>query len=230
MKHEIRSSQVSRTDKATASLFEFVDDGNVIICLYMRLPCTTFRLHFSNPILSSSSSSRISRPYSERKMGSASSVLTQYDIEEVQRHCDNLYRNAKGFISADEFLSVPEFAMNPLSQRLLKMVDGLNFKDFLSFLSAFSSKASMQQKIGLIFKVYDTDCNGKVSFDDIMEVLRDLSGSFMSDKQREEVLSQVLREAGYTRDSYLMLDNFIKGKYWHLKRGLGMLPEVLPSL
>ncbi|XP_021906519.1 calcineurin subunit B isoform X2 [Carica papaya] len=244
MKHEIRSSQVSRTDKATASLFEFVDDGNVIICLYMRLPCTTFRLHFSNPILSSSS--RISRPYSERKMGSASSVLTQYDIEEVQRHCDNLFsqqeivslyqrfcqldRNAKGFISADEFLSVPEFAMNPLSQRLLKMVDGLNFKDFLSFLSAFSSKASMQQKIGLIFKVYDTDCNGKVSFDDIMEVLRDLSGSFMSDKQREEVLSQVLREAGYTRDSYLMLDNFIKGKYWHLKRGLGMLPEVLPSL
>lgn len=100
-------------------------------------------------------------------MGSASSTLTQYDIEEVQEHCNylcgslslsifnafllflcsvllvfscaelsvicfkavsqqeivSLYqrfcqldRNAKGFISADEFLSVPEFAMNPLSQ------------------------------------------------------------------------------------------------------------------
>ena len=98
-------------------------------------------------------------------MGNASSMLTQYDIEEVQDHCNNLCeflflswfypssvgsfvinrdsstdavfgvgsvsqqeivslyerfcqldRNAKGFISADEFLSVPEFAMNPLSQ------------------------------------------------------------------------------------------------------------------
>ncbi|KAK4590232.1 hypothetical protein RGQ29_020676 [Quercus rubra] len=159
-------------------------------------------------------------------MGSASSVLTQYDIEEVQEHCSNLFsqqeivslyqrfcqldRNAKGFISADEFLSVPEFAMNPLSQRLLKMVDGLNFKDFVAFLSAFSGKATTQQKIEFIFKVYDSDNNGKVSFNDILEVLRDLSGSFMSDEQREKVLRQVLQEAGYSKESYLMLDDFIK--------------------
>ncbi|XP_024021924.1 calcineurin subunit B [Morus notabilis] len=159
-------------------------------------------------------------------MGSASSMLTQYDIEEVQEHCNNLFsqqeivslyqrfcqldRNSKGFISADEFLSVPEFAMNPLSQRLLKMADGLNFKDFVAFLSAFSTKASLQQKIELIFKVYDTDGNGKVSFNDILQVLRDLSGSFMSDEQREKVLIQVLGEAGYTRESCLMLDDFIK--------------------
>ncbi|XP_010063525.1 calcineurin subunit B isoform X2 [Eucalyptus grandis] len=155
-------------------------------------------------------------------MGNASSMLTQYDIEEVQDHFSqqeivSLYerfcqldRNAKGFISADEFLSVPEFAMNPLSQRLLKMVDGLNFKDFVAFLSAFSAKASKQQKIELIFKVYDSDCNGKVSFNDILEVLRDLSGPFMSDEQREQVLVQVLKEAGYTRESYLLLDDFVK--------------------
>lgn len=31
-------------------------------------------------------------------------------------------------------------------QRLLKMVDGLNFKDFVAFLSAFSARASTQQK------------------------------------------------------------------------------------
>uniref|UniRef100_A0A7N0ZX21 EF-hand domain-containing protein n=1 Tax=Kalanchoe fedtschenkoi TaxID=63787 RepID=A0A7N0ZX21_KALFE len=159
-------------------------------------------------------------------MGNTSSMLTQYDIEEVQEHCNNIFsqqeigslyqrfcqldRNAKGFISADEFLSVPEFAMNPLSQRLLKMVDGLNFKDFVAFLSAFSAKASTQKKIEFIFKVYDTDYNGKVSFDDILEVLRDLSGPFMSDEQRERVLTQVLKESGYSRDSYLVLDDFVK--------------------
>nr|XP_016452027.1 PREDICTED: calcineurin subunit B-like [Nicotiana tabacum] len=133
-------------------------------------------------------------------MGNASSMLTQYDIEDVQEHCNNLFtqqeivslyerfcqldRNSEGFIYADEFLSVPEFAMNPLSQRLLKMVDGLNFKDLVAFLSTFSANASMQQKIELIFKVYDSDCNGKVRFNDIIEMLRDLTGSFISDKQR----------------------------------------------
>ncbi|KAG5396439.1 hypothetical protein IGI04_018253 [Brassica rapa subsp. trilocularis] len=164
-------------------------------------------------------------------MGNTSSMLTQYDIEEVQSHCQDLFeqqeilslyqrfcqldRNAKGFISSDEFLSVPEFAMNPLSLRLLKMVDGLNFKDFVAFLSAFSAKASLKQKVkhllvSVIFQVYDSDCNGKVSFKDIMEVLRDLSGSFMSDEQREQVLSQVLNEAGYTNESFLTLEDFIK--------------------
>ncbi|KAK4252935.1 hypothetical protein QN277_011061 [Acacia crassicarpa] len=138
-------------------------------------------------------------------MGSVPSMLTQYDIEEVQKYCNTLFsqeeivalyqrfcqldHNAKGFISADEFLSVPEFAMNPLSQRLLKMVDGLNFKDFVAFLSAFSAKASPQQKIELIFKVYDSDRHGKVSLKDMVEVLKDLSGPFISDEQRE-VLGQ----------------------------------------
>ncbi|KAK3427741.1 hypothetical protein EUGRSUZ_F03918 [Eucalyptus grandis] len=197
------------------------DDAKVSSPRYNSFPhvCShavfLFWLGFSGSSLSSADS-----------MGNASSMLTQYDIEEVQDHCNNLFsqqeivslyerfcqldRNAKGFISADEFLSVPEFAMNPLSQRLLKMVDGLNFKDFVAFLSAFSAKASKQQKIELIFKVYDSDCNGKVSFNDILEVLRDLSGPFMSDEQREQVLVQVLKEAGYTRESYLLLDDFVK--------------------
>uniref|UniRef100_A0A2P2KGB2 Uncharacterized protein n=1 Tax=Rhizophora mucronata TaxID=61149 RepID=A0A2P2KGB2_RHIMU len=50
-------------------------------------------------------------------MGNASSMLTQYDIEEVQEHCHGLR-----FISADEFLSGPEFALNPLSQKVLSQV------------------------------------------------------------------------------------------------------------
>ena len=39
--------------------------------------------------------------------------------------------------------------------------------------------------VSVIFKVYDSDCNGKVAFNDILEVLKDLTGSFMTDKQRE---------------------------------------------
>ena len=68
------------------------------------------------------------------------------------------------------------------------MLDGLNFKDFLVFLlSAFSSRASIRQKIEFIFKVYDSDGNGKVTLEDILEVLRDLTGSFISEEQRQVI-------------------------------------------
>ncbi|PKA49211.1 Calmodulin-like protein 9 [Apostasia shenzhenica] len=199
-------------------------------------------------------------------MGNTSSMLTQYDIEEVQEHCDHaceflhksspssffcrsvvmrseelrfdhdsffsrkicnpavsqqeivslyhrfcqLDRNGSGFISSDEFLSVPEFAVNPLSQRLLRMLDGLNFKEFVAFLSAFSSRTSLQQKIEFIFKVYDLECNGKVNFNDVMSVFRDLTGSFMTEQQRQTVLTHVLEEAGYTKNTLLTLSDFMK--------------------
>ncbi|KAL6221428.1 hypothetical protein ACLB2K_009179 [Fragaria x ananassa] len=159
-------------------------------------------------------------------MGNTSSMLTQYDIEEVKQHCNNTFsqqeivslyqrfcqldRSGGGFISADEFLSVPEFAVNPLSQRLLKVLDGLNFKEFVAFLSAFSSRASPQQKIEFIFKVYDADNNGKVTFNDMLDVLRDLTGQFISEQQREQVLTHVLEESGYSRDSSLTVSDFVK--------------------
>ncbi|KAA8522839.1 hypothetical protein F0562_009262 [Nyssa sinensis] len=159
-------------------------------------------------------------------MGNTSSMLTQYDIEEVQEHCNHTFsqqeivslyqrfcqldRNGGGFIFAEEFMSVPEFAVNPLSQRLLRMLEGLNFKEFVAFLSAFSSRASLQQKVEFIFKVYDSDGNGKVAFNAMLDVLRDLTGQFISEQQREQVLTQVLEEAGYTKGSLLAVSDFMK--------------------
>ncbi|KAJ3677175.1 hypothetical protein LUZ60_002899 [Juncus effusus] len=159
-------------------------------------------------------------------MGNSSSMLTQYDIEEVQEHCNHAFsqqeivslynrfcqldRNSGGFVASDEFMSVPEFAVNPLAQRLLRMLDGLNFKEFVAFLSAFSPRTNPQQKIEFIFKVYDSDCNGKVTFEDILCVLRDLTGSFMTEQQRQKVLTRVLEEAGYKPDDSFTLSDFIK--------------------
>ncbi|KAF5197350.1 calcineurin subunit B, partial [Thalictrum thalictroides] len=94
--------------------------------------------------------------------------------------------------------------------RLLRFLDGLNFKEFVAFLSAFSSRATIQQKIEFIFKVYDLNCNGKVTFNDMLDVLRDLTGSFISEQQRQQVLTHVLEEAGYSKDSLLVMGDFIK--------------------
>ncbi|KAG6547443.1 hypothetical protein Mapa_010891 [Marchantia paleacea] len=159
-------------------------------------------------------------------MGNTSSMLTQYDIEDVQNHCSqrftqreivSLYqrfcaldRSGKGYISGDEFMSVPEFAVNPLSQRLLGMLEGLNFKEFVAVLSAFSPGATIKDKLDFIFKVYDIRNNGKVSSEDMIRVLRDLSGDFLTDRQRQAVVTQALEESGYSKDYSLTPEDFLK--------------------
>lgn len=109
------------------------------------------------------------------------------------------------------------------------MLDGLNFKEFVAFLSAFSSRASLQQKVEcktyhihwlvpcsiltvavfsiscnctyisfslslfpVIFKVYDSDGNGKVTFNEMLDILRDLTGQFISEHQREVNFTRVV--------------------------------------
>jgi len=62
----------------------------------------------------------------------------------------------------------------------------------------------------VIFKVYDIDGKGKVTFKDLLEVLHDLTGSFMSDQQREQVVTKVLEEAGYTKDCSFSVEDFIQ--------------------
>lgn len=53
------------------------------------------------------------------------SVTQQEIVSLYQRFCQ-LDRNSKGYILADEFLSVPEFAMNPLSQ-VIWTISMINF-------------------------------------------------------------------------------------------------------
>ncbi|KAK8969822.1 hypothetical protein KSP40_PGU008917 [Platanthera guangdongensis] len=153
-------------------------------------------------------------------MGNTSSILTQYDIEEVQGHCTHaceavsqqdivslynrfcqLDRNRNGFISSDEFLSVPEFAVNPLSQVSSQMLDGLNFKDVTLIMLILGYW--IMNSSAVMFKVYDLDCNEKVNFKYLMSVLRDLTGSFMTEQQREV---RLLRAAGslYFFESYFL--------------------------
>lgn len=151
-------------------------------------------------------------------------MLTQYDIEEVQEHVSRKFsqleivalydrfcaldRSGKGYITADEFLAIPEFALNPLANRMLRMMEGVNFKDFVFFLSAFSGKATPEDKARFIFRIYDVDGNGQVSRDDIRGVLQDLSGTFLSEEQSEQVISRALEEAGFAQNCSLSFADF----------------------
>eukprot|EP00270_Netrium_digitus_P008147 TRINITY_DN2416_c0_g1_i2.p1 TRINITY_DN2416_c0_g1~~TRINITY_DN2416_c0_g1_i2.p1 ORF type:complete len:170 (+),score=37.88 TRINITY_DN2416_c0_g1_i2:49-558(+) len=151
-------------------------------------------------------------------------MLTQYDIEDVQKHVGGKFsqreiaalyarfcaldRNSKGYISADEFMAIPEFAVNPLAQRLLRHLEGVNFKDFCQWLSAFSSRATAEDRTRLIFQVFDQEETGSISREAIVALLRDLSGNFMTEEQREQVVARALQEVGFNQDRLLTFEDF----------------------
>ena len=97
-------------------------------------------------------------------------------------------------------MNIPELSINPLAHRLERVFESVNFKvmnvaptpymcllvcklvlvqlqEFVYLLSAFSSRAAVDDKIHLIFTVYDSDGDGLVSADDMELMLRQLAGS-----------------------------------------------------
>ena len=63
----------------------------------------------------------------------------------------------QGFLTADEFLSIPELSINPLAKRLAYVYDNINFKEFVGMLAPYSAKASRDDKLRAMFQVYDVD-------------------------------------------------------------------------
>eukprot|EP00899_Mesostigma_viride_P003781 jgi/Mesvir1/13403/Mv16490-RA.1 len=156
----------------------------------------------------------------------SSSALTQADIEEVHNSCggkfshqeiEALYkrfreldRNDSGFISPDEFLSVPEIAVNPLSHRLIRVFEMVNFKDFVLLLGAFSRAASREEKLEFIFKILDVDGDGMLSREDVLHTLKAMAGTFTPPEKLEAVCDLALDEVGVAPGDGISLDLFMQ--------------------
>eukprot|EP00898_Chlorokybus_atmophyticus_P008784 jgi/Chlat1/8907/Chrsp92S08226 len=159
-------------------------------------------------------------------MGAGGSSLTQQDIEELHGFCNGRFtreeiatlwgrfreldRSGSGFISSDEFMVVPEFALNPLAPRLLATVENMNFRDFLVLLGAFSPQSSSEEKLKFMFKIMDADLDGVVSIDDMLTILGLMAGDFLTHEQLEHVLLRSLRAANIRPESGLTYEEFAK--------------------
>ena len=89
-----------------------------------------------------------------------------------------------------------ELSVNPLAPRLVRMLDGCNYRDFVKFLAAFSSRASPHAKARFMFDCYDVDGDGAISQDDLRSMLAYITSGQLSDEQVEQVLARCLNEAG----------------------------------
>jgi hypothetical protein len=75
----------------------------------------------------------------------------------------------------------------------------VDFQEFVSGLSAFSSKGNKEEKLRFAFRVYDIDRDGYISNGELFIVLKMMVGSNLKDQQLQQV--RTLQVGSYTAEA-----------------------------
>jgi serine/threonine-protein phosphatase 2B regulatory subunit len=143
---------------------------------------------------------------------------TNFDREEVDRlrkRFMKLDKDNSGKLERDEFLSLPQISSNPLATRLIAIFDedgggDVDFQEFVSGLSAFSSKGNKEQKLRFAFMVYDIDRDNYISNGELFIVLKMMVGSNLKDQQLQQIVDKTIMEADLDNDGKISFEEFKK--------------------
>lgn len=126
-----------------------------------------------------------------------------------------LDKNNNGVIDKEEFLAIPGISQNPLAKRVIDIFDAnkggdIDFKEFVTGLSAFSSSSSAEDKLRFLFKVYDIDDDGFISNGELFLVLRMMVASSLTDVQLQQLVDRTIMESDEDGDGKLSYKEFEK--------------------
>uniref|UniRef100_V9LEI6 Calcineurin B homologous protein 2 n=1 Tax=Callorhinchus milii TaxID=7868 RepID=V9LEI6_CALMI len=153
--------------------------------------------------------------------------FTKAHICRLYNRFNQLDKEKTGKLTKENFDSLRELAVNPLGERIIKAFfpDGQNSLDFRSFakiLAPFrpiaegqdSSSAepinSRNNKLRFAFRLYDEDKDGKISREELFQVLRLMLGSQVSDDQLESITDRTIQEADTNGDQTISFEEFRK--------------------
>ncbi|XP_070576819.1 calcineurin B homologous protein 1-like [Ptychodera flava] len=170
-------------------------------------------------------------------MGSRSSILLRdEEIDEIRKETgfshnqiirlyhrfNRLDKGNNGFLSREDFLRIPELAINPLGDRIIHAFFGisrdqtLNFKQFVKVLATFrpvqdgsdNRLNSREEKLKFAFKMYDVDGNDKISRDELLLVLQMMVGANISEEQLGCIADRTIQEADGDNDGLISFEEF----------------------
>ena len=86
----------------------------------------------------------------------------------------------------------------------------VDFQEFVSGLSAFSSKGNKEEKLRFAFKVYDIDRDGYISNGELFIVLKMMVGSNLKDMQLQQIVDKTIMEADQDGDGRISFEEFTR--------------------
>lgn len=142
-------------------------------------------------------------------------LVDRDEVDRLLKRFMKLDKDNSGTIERDEFLSIPAISSNPLASRLIDIFDDdgngtVDFKEFISGLSTFSSKGQKEEKLRFAFKVYDIDRDGYLSNGELFLVLKMMVGSNLQDAQLQQIVDKTIMEADLDGDGKISFEEFTK--------------------
>ncbi|XP_063349855.1 calcineurin B homologous protein 2 isoform X1 [Pelmatolapia mariae] len=177
--------------------------------------------------MGSSSSSRNKIPNAQELMDqtgfSSAHLLRLYD------RFESLDRDNRGYLSPDDFEALGGLAMNPIGGRIIDAFfssgqDTVDFSSFVRILAHFRpadrnrNKEGTQQelpncrtrKLKFAFQLYDLDRDGKISREELLQVLRAMLGLQVTEEQLQSIAERAIQEADLDKDDAISFDEFKK--------------------
>lgn len=137
------------------------------------------------------------------------------EIDRLAKRFMKLDTDNSGAIDKDEFLAIPGIGQNPLARRVVDIFDedrggDIDFKEFVTGLSVFSSAGSVDDKLKFLFKVYDIDNDGYISNGELFIVLRLMVADSLTDTQLQQLVDRTIMESDADGDGKLSFAEFKK--------------------
>ncbi|XP_011504298.1 PREDICTED: calcineurin B homologous protein 1 [Ceratosolen solmsi marchali] len=153
-----------------------------------------------------------------------STGFTQNQIERLYSRFTSLDRGDCGTLSREDFLRIPELAINPLGDRIVNAFfeessnDRVNFLQFMQVLAHFrpikknsqNILNSREEKLRFAFKMYDLDNDDLISKDELLAILHMMVGANISEEQLSSIAERTLSEADEDGDNMINFEEFCK--------------------
>lgn len=153
-------------------------------------------------------------------------LVSPSQIERLYSRFTSLDKGDNGTLSREDFLRIPELAINPLGDRIVQSffteADGyeerLNFRQFMLVLARFrptkktaeNKLNSREEKLRFAFKMYDLDDDDKISREELLAVLHMMVGANISTEQLQNIADRTIMEADKNGDQCISFDEFCK--------------------
>ncbi|XP_028817400.1 calcineurin B homologous protein 2 [Denticeps clupeoides] len=142
-----------------------------------------------------------------------------------------LDNDEKGYLCPQDFEAIKELAMNPIGDRIIgaffaqgPQQETVDFNSFVKVLAHFRPTDknrpkestspdpinSRTNKLKFAFQLYDQDKDGKISRDELLQVLRAMLEMQVTEEQLESITDRTIQESDTDRDNAISFEEFRK--------------------
>ncbi|KAG5669900.1 hypothetical protein PVAND_000190 [Polypedilum vanderplanki] len=150
--------------------------------------------------------------------------FTPAQIERLYSRFTSLDRSDCGTLSREDFLRIPELAINPLCDRIVHSFftdsndDRVNFRQFMQVLARFrtikpgkdNKLNSREEKLRFAFKMYDLDDDETISKDELLNILHMMVGANISQDQLLSIAERTILEADQSGIGKITFEDFCR--------------------